>query len=115
VVAVPSTRRAIADRGFDAAGELARAVAALGGRRYLPTLRKVRDTADQAGLGREARRANLRDAFACAPIGGAVVLVDDILTTGATADACAQALLRAGADHVDIVTFARAGGWSKQA
>ncbi len=115
LTAVPSDRKALAARGFNPAEELARAVAALTGVPYRRLMRKVRTTADQAGLGRLARRANLTGAFSSGPVAGVVLLVDDVMTTGATADVCARALLSAGARSVHILTFARAGRWSKQA
>jgi len=105
---VPSTRRSDAARGFTPAEEIARPLAgALGvpGRRLLA---KTRETRDQAGLSQRERRANLHDAFApMARIPARVLLVDDIMTTGATADACATALKAAGARRVLVVTFAR--------
>jgi predicted amidophosphoribosyltransferase len=52
---------------------------------------------------------NLEGAFAARPAPSRVVLVDDVMTTGATADACARALREAGALDVMVVTFARAG------
>ena len=110
IVAVPATRRALSERGFNTALELAKPLGRHIGAPVRMPLRKVRDTADQAGLGREARMRNLAIAFACAPVDGLVLLVDDVLTTGATADACAKALREAGADRVDVITFGRAGG-----
>jgi predicted amidophosphoribosyltransferase len=109
---VPSTRRSRAQRGgFDPAGVLAGAVARALGFPLLPLLGKVGETADQAGLSAEQRRTNLASAFA--PRGHAggrrVLLVDDVMTTGATADACARALLAGGASRVEVLTFARAG------
>jgi len=52
---------------------------------------------------------NLAGAFVSAPAPPRITLVDDVMTTGATADACARALRAAGALHVLVVTFARAG------
>jgi predicted amidophosphoribosyltransferase len=70
-----------------------------------------RDTAPQTGLSAASRRANLRGAFAVRQrarvVGRTVVLVDDVLTTGATAHACARELLSAGAAEVHLVTVAR--------
>jgi predicted amidophosphoribosyltransferase len=106
---VPSTRKTLSARGFDPAGEIARAFAELVGMRASPLVRKIRDTSDQAGLDRAARRNNLVGAFdvpAQPPPG--VLVVDDILTTGATADACARALKAGGARYVQIVAVARA-------
>lgn len=96
-------------RGFNQAEVLARAV----GRRHgIPVLRRalsrVRATPRQHG-DVEARRRNVRDAFAVrADVAGRrLLLVDDVFTTGATADACAAALLRAGAAEVGVLTLAR--------
>ncbi len=106
---VPSTRRSEAERGFNPAEELARHLARLLHLRARPLLRKARDTADQAGLSRAARRANLSGAFAAAArIPARVLLVDDVMTTGTTVDECAGALKASGAKRVNVVTFARA-------
>ncbi len=76
-------------------------------------LERVKPTAPQVGLTRPQRAANLSGAFrvdktrAGRIAGGAVVLVDDVLTTGATANAAARALLKAGAARVDLLVFAR--------
>lgn len=106
---VPSTRRSEAERGFNPAQELARPLARALALPARPILTKVRETRDQAGLSRTARRANLAEAFrhnGRIPI--RVLLVDDVMTTGATADACAAALKEGGARRVTVVTFARA-------
>jgi ComF family protein len=98
-------------RGFNQAEILARGV---GRRHRLPVLRgalrRVRSTPPQQGNA-DARRANLRDAFAVPDqrvvAGRRLLLVDDVFTTGATANACAQVLVAAGADAVGILTLAR--------
>jgi ComF family protein len=96
-------------RGFNQAEVLARAV----GRRHgLPVLsrvlRRVRATPRQHG-DFEARRRNLRHAFLARVdvAGRRLLLVDDVFTTGATADACAATLLQAGAAAVGVLTLAR--------
>ena len=73
---------------------------------------RSRPTPSQTGLGRKARKQNLRDAFRVnahsAVRGCRILLVDDVLTTGATADACAKALKHSGAVSVHVLTLARA-------
>src|ERR1043165_10232902 len=76
-------------------------------------LRRIRPTRQQIGLSRPQRTANVQGAFRVLPershqiAGRRVVLVDDVLTSGATTDACARALLRARAAQVDVLVFAR--------
>lgn len=76
-------------------------------------LERTRYTEPQTGLGREKRMKNINGAFmvrdASAVEGKRVLLVDDVYTTGATADECAKALLESGAVSVDVMTLARAG------
>jgi predicted amidophosphoribosyltransferase len=96
-------------RGVNTAEGLARELADRWGLPVLPLLRRTRQVPRQRGLSRSARRANVREAFlsARAP-SGAVALIDDVYTTGATAAAASAALKRAGARAVHVVTFARA-------
>jgi ComF family protein len=76
-------------------------------------LKRVKATPQQVGLGKSERAQNVQGAFRVPPEGKAEVagrkllLVDDVLTSGATVDACARALLRAGAASVDVLAFAR--------
>jgi ComF family protein len=76
-------------------------------------LRRVKATPQQVGLTQSERASNVQGAFRVAPTekavvaGRRIVLVDDVLTTGATVDACARTLLRAGAEQVDVLVFAR--------
>lgn len=75
----------------------------------LLALQRQRATRPQVGMKREERLKNVRDAFIAAPrlAGKTVLLVDDVLTTGATLDACSTALLAAGAREVRVLTLAR--------
>jgi len=97
-------------RGHQPARDLAQA---LGERWTLPVtslLERTGPVARQTGLTRVQRRRNVRGAFraATARVPARIVLVDDVYTTGATADAAASALRTAGAEHVLVLTFARA-------
>ena len=111
LVVPPLSAARLRERGFNQALEIARVV---GRRLRVPVARealvRTRETQVQAGLGRAARRANVRDVFACtASLEGArVAIVDDVLTTGATLDAIARTLKSAGATHVAAWTLARA-------
>lgn len=95
-------------RGQNAAEALATGLAARWEMPLLPLLARSRTTPRQRGLPRSARRANVRDAFSAADAPKAVVLVDDVYTTGATVSVAATELRRAGARIVHVVTFARA-------
>ena len=76
-------------------------------------LQRVKATPQQVGLSQKERASNVQGAFRVPAEGKAevkgrrLVLIDDVLTSGATADACARALLRAGASNVDVLVFAR--------
>ena len=100
------------ERGYNQSELLARRV----GRKanlpvYPAALRRVRATAVQMTLGAAERKANVADAFRCdtdALRGGAVLLIDDVCTTGATLDACAEALKETGVTAVYGLVLARA-------
>jgi ComF family protein len=110
IVPVPVHRQRLLERGFSQAVRLASAAHA----RSLPpvtqALVRSRATPAQAGLGRSARARNVVGAFQVTGQvrGRQVLLVDDILTTGATAAACARVLRRAGADGISVLVLARA-------
>jgi ComF family protein len=98
-------------RGFNQSDLLARALSGRTGLRVARVVRRRRATPAQAGLTRAERRVNVAGAFEIKKrhaIGGKhVLLVDDVMTTGATASACAGALKRAGARRVTVLTLAR--------
>jgi ComF family protein len=79
-------------------------------------LTRVRSTATQVGLDAKRRARNVRGAFALSPEaadqvrGRRILLIDDVLTTGATSNACAEALLQGGASRVNVLVFALAAG-----
>ena len=111
VVTVPLGRRRHVERGYDQAALLGDALARSARlRRLRGALRRVRETPPQVGLDRAARARNVEGAFAAgaAVRGLDLLLVDDVVTTGATADAAARALLAAGARSVRVAALARA-------
>jgi ComF family protein len=106
VTFVPAERDRALTRGVDPPRALAEAVADAWGQPLAPLLRR-RPGRRQRGLSRAERRLNVRGAFNAANAPRRVVLVDDVYTSGATVNAAASALRRAGARSVEIVTFAR--------
>ncbi len=116
---VPLHRRRLFWRGYNQSREICRLIAAglaaePGGRKpavWSGALARVRSTTPQMLLAREARAENIKGAFradARLVRGRRVLLVDDIMTTGATLEECALALLAAGAARVDVLALARA-------
>lgn len=106
VVAVPPAAGRLRRRGFDPAGELAAALAERLGAPLCPCLRR-RGSGRQVGRRRAERLGRPPRIEALGAVPASVLLVDDVLTTGATLSACAQALRAAGARRVVAVTFAR--------
>jgi len=112
IAPVPLHARRLWARRFNQAAALAREIARRTGKPFEPTLlQRVKATRSQVGLTREQRVQNMQGAFRAAPAapvrGRRIALVDDVLTSGATANAAARALLRAGAAQVDLIVFAR--------
>lgn len=113
ILPVPLHRWRLVSRRFNQAADLARALGQHTGKTVLPNaLRRRRRTAQQVGLGKAAREANMKGAFEVTVEGKAqllgrrVLLIDDVYTTGATVSAATRALKRAGATKVDVLTFA---------
>lgn len=108
VVPVPLHRSRLARRGFNQAAGLGREVAGRLGAGIAETLRAVRATRDQVELSATERRANVRGAFrAEGRVRGRVLLVDDVLTTGATLSEGARVLKDAGAQEVHALCLCR--------
>lgn len=109
LVPVPLHRQRLAQRGYDQAHELACQLGRATGLPVRACLQRRRDTAAQSALDREQRRRNLRGAFTAiaATLPASVILVDDVMTTGATLEAAAQALQRAGVGQVRAWVAAR--------
>lgn len=112
LVPVPLNRWRLLSRRFNQAALLASAVAGLTSVPYRPTaLARTRHTPRQVDLTREQRRTNVAGAFTVPPRhrreveDHAIVVVDDVITTGETAEACARALKRAGARRVDVLAL----------
>lgn len=113
IVPVPMYWKKLLVRRYNPAAWLAHALADAAGCRCEPSaLVRVRAGKHQRGLSRQQRLKNLRSSFAVKDIArpriknASVLLVDDVITTGATANACARALKNAGAKRVDVVTLA---------
>ncbi|MBN2429934.1 MAG: ComF family protein [Acidobacteria bacterium] len=111
VTHVPLHWRRRMQRGFDQTELLARFLARRSGRRHMALLKRTRHTPPQSTLDPTRRTANIRGTFTCrAPQkcrDHTVLLVDDILTTGATVDECARILKEAGVARVLVLTLAR--------
>ena len=114
LVPIPLHRRRLFSRRFNQAAALAAAVSRASGVPHDPlALARVKPTVPQVGLTRAQRADNVQGAFRTPDearpriVGRRIVLIDDVMTSGATANACARALLRAGAEQVDLLVFAR--------
>ena len=112
VVPVPLHWRRRWRRGFNQSELLAHAVARRWGIPVIKALKRARYTPTQTGLSNTGRRKNVAAAFAAVrrhPVSGCrILLVDDVMTTGSTAAACARVLRQAGAAGITLLTVARA-------
>jgi ComF family protein len=114
LIPVPLHWTRLFQRRFNQSAELARAISRIAKVPVIDdALNRVRATPPQVGLARDERARNVHGAFSVAAAAKAklrrkrIVLVDDVLTTGATANACARVLRRAGAARIDVLTLAR--------
>lgn len=117
LIPIPLSRTRLRTRRFNQSAELGRHVSRISGVAFEPlALARIRDTASQVGLTLDRRRANVSGAFAVPSRsrsrveGRHVVLIDDVITTGSTANACAATLLAAGAARVDVLALALVSG-----
>ena len=114
LVPVPLHWRRLWGRRFNQSATLANTISGATGVPVLHgALKRVRPTPQQVGLSKTQRADNVQGAFRvpdehkAALAGRRLLLIDDVLTSGATVDTCARALLKAGAAHVDVLVFAR--------
>lgn len=114
IAPVPLHRSRLLGRRFNQAAEIARPLARMWGKPYLAdALVRRRDTGTQGGKSASGRRRNVAAAFVAPPAkarqveGKAILLIDDVMTTGATLEGCARALAAAGAVRVDVAVVAR--------
>ena len=111
---MPLHRLRLLSRRFNQAAEIARPLARGAGLDYVPdALVRQTHTTSQGGKSARGRRLNVKKAFSVTEAGRRrirgrrILLIDDVLTTGATAEACARALIEAGARAVDLAVIAR--------
>lgn len=114
VVPVPLSKERLKERGYNQAAAIAHPLALFLELPFQPScLEQVRDTRSQVGLSADARHLNVIDAFKAIPelvFQKNILLIDDVMTTGATLESCASALKKAGCSKVFSVTIARFSG-----
>lgn len=114
IIPVPLSRKRLFSRRYNQSALVAKPLALRLGIAYRPEwLLRIKHTKPQTGLTRSQRQENVASAFAVPVakqpelIGKSVVLLDDVLTTGATIEACTKALRKGGAQHIHVLTLAR--------
>jgi competence protein ComFC len=111
VVPVPLSRKRLSERGYNQAAMLAFPLALIMMKKYQPkALKKIIETKTQVGLNIAERNINMKNAFQAFSnfaAGKSILLVDDVMTTGATLNDCSRALIEAGAIEVNALTLAR--------
>jgi ComF family protein len=107
IVPVPLSKKRKRERGFNQTELLARVLSRKRGIPIFLGLLKVVDTPPQVGLPLRERKKNLKDSFVCKEYlnGNSVVLIDDVITTGATVNECSKALLKAGAKRIFVLAL----------
>ena len=112
VIPVPLGKKRFKERGYNQVGLIARPLALAKGWNYAPrSLKRVKETASQVGLSADERKENVRSAFVAdrrKVDGKSVLVIDDVSTTGATLNSCAEALNNGGAREVYALSLARA-------
>ncbi len=112
VIPVPLGKQRLRERGYNQAGLFARPLALANAWRYLPrSLKRIKETKSQVGLSASERQQNVFGAFLAERekiFGKTVLVVDDVSTTGATLNSCAEALKKSGAKAVYALSVARA-------
>lgn len=112
IVPVPLTIKGLRRRGFNQSLLIARLIAQkMRVPLFMNTLFKIRETPPQIGLSARERKSNLKNAFTVAGDikDKRILLIDDVMTTGATITECSRVLLKAGAKEILVITLARAG------
>ncbi len=113
IIPVPMTKKGLLMRGFNQSVLIGKIISK---RRHIPilidVLYKIKETPPQVGLSASERLKNLTGAFLAKGdlSGKSIILIDDVMTTGATVTECTRALLKAGAKEVIVLVLARAGG-----
>jgi ComF family protein len=114
VIPVPLSQERLKERGYNQTAAIAHPLGLFMERSYQPYgLKQVRDTRSQVGLSAGERRLNVIDAFEAVPelvFQKNILLIDDVMTTGATLEACAAALKEAGCGSIYCLTIARFSG-----